>query len=91
MHISNGMVKGFSKMYDFSFFRHFFLQLEFCKKNLNFCKFAIFFADSKSKAPELSNDVSFVIFGHQTWNLEGGGQIDPPPQRILRFQVPQQG
>ena len=37
-----------------------------------------FFADSKSRAQELSNDVSFVIFGHQTWDLKGGGQIDPP-------------
>ena len=35
--------------------------------------FANFFADSKSKAQELSNDVSFFIFGHQTWDLEGGG------------------
>ena len=34
---------------------------------------------SKSRAQELSNDVSFVIFGHQTWDLEGGGQIAPPP------------
>ena len=40
--------------------------------------FANFFADSKSKAQKLSNDVSFDIFGHQTWDLEGGGgQIDP--------------
>ena len=38
-----------------------------------------FFADSESRAQELSNDVSFVIFVHQTWDLEGGGQIDPPP------------
>ena len=38
-----------------------------------------FFADSKSRAQELSNYVSFVIFGHQTWDLEGGGQFDPPP------------
>ena len=38
-----------------------------------------FFGDSKSRAQELSNDVSFVIFGHKTWDLEGGGQIDPPP------------
>ena len=37
------------------------------------------FADSKSRAQELSNDVSFVIFGHKTWDLEGGGKIDPPP------------
>ena len=43
----------------------------------NFCKFANFFADSKSKAQELSNDVSLVIFGHQTWDLEGG--VNPPP------------
>ena len=38
-----------------------------------------FFADSKSRAQELSNEVSFVIFGHKTWDLEGGGvQIEPP-------------
>ena len=43
---------------------------------MQICKF---FADSKSRAQELSNDVSFVIFGHQTWDLEGGVQIDPPP------------
>ena len=48
-------------------------------KKFNFCKFANFFADSKSRVQELSNDVSFVIFGHQTWDLEGGGgKIDPP-------------
>ena len=28
------------------------------------------------KAQELSDDVSFVIFGHQTWNLGKGGEID---------------
>ena len=32
-----------------------------------------FFADSKRRAQELSIDVSFVVFGHQTWDLEGGG------------------
>ena len=78
------MVKGFSKMYNFSFFgkifcKHFYFITRFCDKKFNFCKFASFFADSKSRAQELSNDVSFVIFGHQTRNLEGrGGQIDPP-------------
>ena len=36
------------------------------------------FADSKSRAQELSNDVSFVIFGHQTWDLERGGKLTPP-------------
>ena len=45
---------------------------KFCDNKFNFCKFANFFADSKSRAQELSNDVSFVIFGHQTWDLEGG-------------------
>ena len=54
----------------------------------NFCKF---FADCKSKAQELSNDVSFVIFGHQKWDLEGGGQIALPPPAYPGFQVPQQG
>ena len=40
----------------------------------------LIFADSKSRAQELSNDVSFVIFGHQTLDLKGGGQIAPPPR-----------
>ena len=44
-----------------------------------------FFADSKSRAQELSNDALFVIFGHQTWDLEGGGVKLTPPQRILVF------
>ena len=87
------MVKGFSNMYNFSFIGQFFLQTfllitGFCDKKFNFCK-ANFFADSKSKAQELSNDVSYVIFGHKTWDLEGG-QIDPPPADP-GFQVPQQG
>ena len=47
-------------------------------KNSIFANLQIFFADSKCRAQELSNDVSFVIFGHQIWDLEGGGQIDPP-------------
>ena len=45
-------------------------------------------ANSKSRAQELSNDVSFVIFGHKTWDLEGRGQIGPPPQHILVFKYP---
>jgi len=29
---------------------------------------------------ELSNNVSIVIFGHQTWDLGGGGvKLTPPP------------
>ena len=57
------------------------------KKKINFCKFANFFADSKSRVQELSNDVSFVIFRHQTWDLEGGVKLTPP-QRILVFKYP---
>ena len=37
------------------------------------------FADSKSRAQELSNDVSFVIFGHKAWDLEGGRVKLTPP------------
>ena len=90
------MAWGFSKMYNFSFFGQFF----FCKnfyyitgfsiKNSIFANLQFFFADSKSRALEFSNDVSFVIFGHKTWDLEGGGYIDPPPA-YPGFQVPQQG
>jgi len=78
------MVKGFSKMYNFLVFgqiffcKHFYYITGFCDKKFNFCKFANFFADSKSSAQVLSNDISFVIFGYQTWDLEGGSQIDPP-------------
>jgi len=66
LHIWNGMVKGFLKMYNFSFFgqiffcKHFYYIKGFCDKKFNFCKLANFFADSKSRGQELSNDVSFV-------------------------------
>ena len=88
------MVKDFSKIYNFSFFGQFFLQTILLYywilqlKNSIFANLQIFFADSKSRVQELSNVVSFVIFGHQTWDLEGGGQIDPPPA-YPGFQVPQ--
>ena len=91
MHISNGMIKGFSKTYNFSFFgkkfvcKHFYYITGFCDKKFNFCKFANFFADSKSKAQELSNDVSFVIFGHQTRDFEGGGGVKLTPPSISWF------
>ena len=80
-------------MYNLSFFgqilfcKHFYYKTGFCDKKFNVRKFANFFADSKSRAQELSNDVSFVRFGHKTWDLEGGGQIDPP-QHILVFKYP---
>jgi len=60
-------------LFDNFFCKHICYITGFCDKKFNFCKFPIFFADSKSRAQELSNDVSFVIFGHQIWDLEGGG------------------
>jgi len=60
------------------FCKHFYFITGFCDKKFNFCKFANFFADSKTRAQELSNDVSFVIFGHKTWDLEGGVKLTPP-------------
>ena len=73
------------------FCKTFYYITRFCDKKLNFGKFANFLADSKSRAQKLSNDVSFVIFGHQTWDLEGGGSIcPPPPPAYPGFQVPQQ-
>jgi len=95
LHILKGMVKGFSKMYNFSllgqifFCKHFYYITGFCDKKFNFANLQIFFADSKSRAQELSNDVSFVIFGHQTWDLGGGVKLTPPPA-YPGFQVPQQ-
>ena len=84
-------------MYNFSFFGQIFfaniftIKLDFAIKNSIFANLQFFFADSKSRAQELSNDVPFVIFGHKTWDLfRGGGQIHPPPA-YPGFQVPQQG
>ena len=66
-----------------NFFSNIFTITGFCDKKFNFCHF---FADSKSRAQELSNDLSFVIFGHQTWDLErGGGKLTPA---YPGFQVP---
>ena len=61
------MVKGFSKMNILSFFGHF------------IWKFTNFIAGSESRTSKLSNDVSFVIFVHQTWYLEGWVKLTPPP------------
>ena len=83
-------------MYNFLFFgqiflcKHFYYITGFCDKKFNFCKIADFFADYKSRAQELYNDVSFVIFGHKTLDLEGGVKLTPPPA-YPGFQVPQQG
>ena len=64
---------------NFFFCKHFYYITGFCKKKIQFCKFANLFAESKSRVQELSNDVSFVIFGHQTWDLEGGVKLTPSP------------
>ena len=47
------------------FCKHFYYITGFCDKKYNFCNFTNFCADSKSRAQELFNDVSFVTFGHQ--------------------------
>ena len=60
-------------MDNFFFANIFTIKLDFVKKNLIFANLQFFFADSKSRAQELSNDVSFVLFGHQTLDLEGAG------------------
>ena len=70
------------------FCKHFYYITGFCDKKFNFCKFANFLADSKSRAPELSNDLSFVIFGCETWNLEVGSNWPPTPQHILVLSTP---
>ena len=71
------------------FCKHFYSITGFCGKKFNFFKFANFFADSKSSAQELSNDVSFVKFIHQTWDLEGGSStpagIGLKPEKMSRY------
>ena len=44
--------------------------------------------DSKIRAQEIFDDVSFVIFGHQTWDLEGISWFSSTPAGIgLRNKV----
>ena len=40
------------------------------QKIFQFLQICYFFADSKSRAQVLSNDVTFVIFGHQTYKIQ---------------------
>ena len=62
----------------------------FCKKN-HFLQIYNFFADIKSRAQELLDDVSFVIFGYKHGIYTGGGgQLNPPPA-YPGFQVPLAG
>ena len=86
------MVKGFSKMYNFSFFGQIFVLQTFLLYNWIFQKInsifenlQIFLQILKGEHKSFYNDVSFVIFGHQTWGLEGGGQIEPPLPSISWF------
>ena len=84
--------RAFQKCIIFHFLGNFFaniftILLDFAIKNSIFANLQVFFADSKSRAQELSNDASFVIFGHKTWDLEGGGS-NRPPQHILVFKYP---
>ena len=48
-------------------------------------KFTNFIAGSESRTSKLSNDVSFVIFVHQTWYLEGWVKLTPPHHRVSWF------
>ena len=79
------MVKGFSKMYNFSFFgqiffcKHFYYITGFCDKKFNFCKFAIFFADFKSRAQELSNKCIICHIWTSNMGFRGGGVKLTPP------------
>ena len=75
---------------DKSFFANIFtIQLDFAIKNSIFANLQFFLQILISRAQELSNDGSFVIFGNQTWDLEEGVKLTPPPS-YPGFQVPQQ-
>ena len=82
LHFWNGIVNGFSKFFIFwtIFFLQTFLVYNWKHEKFNFCKFANFL--QILNVEHKSFHVSFVIFRHQTWDLEGGGSNC--------FQVPQQ-
>ena len=65
----------FRNLYFFIFWtffisKHFYftIQLDFTKKSITFLQ--IFFQILKVEHKSFFNDVSFVIFGHKTWDLE---------------------
>ena len=64
--------RAFQKCIIFHFLTKFFFANIFTIK-LDFAIKNSIFANLQSRAQELSNDVSFVIFGHKTWDLEGEG------------------
>ena len=85
--------RAFQKCIIFHFLDKFFLAniftilLDFAIKN-KFLQICNFFADSKSRAQELYNDVLFVIFGDQTLDLEGVGVKLTPHPTFLVFKYP---
>ena len=89
------MVKGFSKMYNLSFFGQFFFaniftkKLDFAIKNSIFVNLQIFLQILKveHKSFLMMYHLSCLDIKHGI--KRGGGQIDPsPPQRILVFKHP---
>ena len=72
LHIWNGMVKGFPKMYNLSFFGHFFLQTfyyitGFCKKKFKFlqiCKFFSQILKVAHKSFPMMYHLSYLDFKH---------------------------
>ena len=93
LHIWNGMVKGFSKMYNILFFgqiffcKLFYFKTGFCDKNSIFGNLQFFLQILKVEHKRLSSDILFVIFWHKTWDLEVGVKLTPP-QHILVFKYP---
>ena len=68
------------------FFANFFpISPDLAKNKFFCCKFAKFL--QILKVEHKSFPVSFVIFLHKTWDLEGGVKLTPP-QRILIFKCP---
>ena len=80
-------------MYHFSFFGQIFFN--WAKIKIKFGKFAIFFADSKSRAQELSNDVSFRLKcflgiaqnNFQFWPTRNGQKMDLRKFRVTVSEV----
>ena len=69
----------------FFFANIFTIKLDFAIKNSIFANLKI--ADSKSRAQELSNDVSFVIFGHKTWDLVSWFSSTPAGLGLTRAKI----
>ena len=72
--------------------KHFYYITGFCHKKFNFFKFANFFADSKSRAQELSNDVSFVIFKNQilVFKYPSRDRANGVKEKCKRRKIPRQ-